>query len=138
MDAPSPTGCSRCLNGWRTCYPGPVLTACHCDAGLARVLQGVRAFDPERDDETPPSHPRTNPYVRHKAVKGWREVAKARGIPEPEWLRKEPHRPPPKPAPSPVKVADKAAATVAAERFREVANQLGMKGEAVEPEPMEG
>lgn len=85
---------SCCLNGWREVYLRgyPTLVACTCEAGLVRVLQGVKTFE-QVDAEEPPLRPR-NATVRARAIHGWRRVALALGIDEPEWMKGEPEEAP--------------------------------------------
>lgn len=86
---------SCCLNGWREVYLRgyPTLVACTCEAGLVRVLQGVKTFE-QVNAEEPPPRPR-NATVRARAIYGWRRVALALGIEEPEWMKGEPEEAPP-------------------------------------------
>lgn len=86
---------SCCLNGWREVYLRgyPTLVACTCEAGLVRVLQGVKTFE-QVDAEEPQPRPR-NATVRARAIHGWRRVALALGIDEPEWMKGEPEEAPP-------------------------------------------
>lgn len=86
---------SCCTNGWREVYLRgyPTLVACTCEAGLVRVLQGVKTFEQVNAEELPP-RPR-NAAVRARAIYGWRRVALALGIEEPEWMKGEPEEAPP-------------------------------------------